>query len=177
MPGATINLTKDTGASVVGTSIAVDVWYLHGNSDATQTGIRCLLSGLSGLPTTIALEFSSLTNAAPESNNTNTGVSSSTVTTNSVTPASANNLVLAVGGWTANDYQTGPTNSFIRLTPKANGTVDIEGAYLIQSSATANSTGWGLTAAINWAAGIAVFGAPAGGPTNAQRSAGFWVLP
>jgi hypothetical protein len=105
-------------------------------------------------------EWINLKDAPAEATNTNSGVVSSTVTTGSVTPVSASNLVIAIGGWTANDYSSGPTNSFTRMTQAGGGAVFQEGAYLIQSSATAKSTGWGLTAGINWAAVIAAFGAP-----------------
>lgn len=89
-----------------------------------------------------------------------TGVASSTVTTGSVTPISAHNLIVACGGWTANDYSTGPTNSFTRGTPAGGGSVWLESAYKTQTSATAASSGWGLTAGINWASAIVSFGAP-----------------
>ncbi len=84
--------------------------------------------------------------------------------------------MVAIGAWTANDYSSGPTNSFTRLTQTGGGAVFQESAYLIQAAVTAKSTGWSLTAGINWAADIFVFGAPTTGPTNAQRSAGFWLV-
>lgn len=164
------------GPSTTVTGAKVLLYYL--NSITGGSGV-CTVSTLGATKVTVNWsEFSGLSNAGPEATNTNTGVASSTVTTNSVTPASANNLVIALGGWTANDYSSGPTNSFTRMTQICSGTTLCqEGAYLIQVSATAQSTGWSLTAGINWAASVAVFGAPSTGPTNAQRSAGFWVIP
>lgn len=105
-------------------------------------------------------EWSGLNNTPRETFNSNAGVASSTVTTNSVTPSSANNLIIACGGWTANDYSTGPTNSFTRATAAGAGSVWLESAYKLQTSATAASSGWGLTAGINWASAIASYGAP-----------------
>lgn len=104
-------------------------------------------------------EWSGLSPLTQEDQNSNSGVAGATVTTGSATPVSSGNLMIACGGWTANDYSSGPTNSFTRMTPDGTGAIWLEAAYKIQSSATAKSTGWTLTAGINWAAGIATFGA------------------
>ncbi len=111
-------------------------------------------------------EWSGLSNAAPSATNSDFGLANPTVTTGSVVPTTANNLVIGAGAWTANDYSTGPTNSFTRMTQTGGGTAWQEAAYLIQSSATSQSTGWGLSAGINWASAIAVFGAPAATNSN-----------
>ena len=170
-----VNITASATAPSTVTGVTTTFYYVH---NIVGTSTQCQVSGTNGTRVSAnCSEWSGLTNAAPEATNTNTGLANATVTTNSVTPASANNLVIAMGGWTANDYSSGPTNSFTRMTQTGGGALFQEGAYLIQSSATAQSTGWTLTAGINWAAAIAVFGAPASGPTNAQRSAGFWTFP
>lgn len=154
----------------------IQIWYIHNiPSGVTGVEVDSLDIGVNAFWTQV--EFKPLTNAAPEATNTNSALASSTVTTGSATPASATNLVVAMGGWTANNYSSGPTNSFTRLTPSGGSGTFEEAAYLSQSSATAQSTGWTLTAGINWAGAIAVFGMPASGPTNAQRSAGFFMGP
>lgn len=175
-----VSLGPDTailGPSATVAGIKVEIWYVHNGAGGSRSFEALTVSG-SGRISINASEWSGLANAAPEGTNTNTGLLSSTVTTGSATPVSAANLVVGAGAWTANDYSSGPTNSFTRLTQTGGGLAWQEGAYLIQAAATVNSTGWALTAGINWAAVIAVFGAPTtSGPTNAQRSAGFWVMP
>ncbi len=150
-----------------------EIWYIH-NIAANQTGVTIDTDNEITMVLN-ASEWSGLNNAVPEATNTNTATASTTVTTNSVTPSSAANLIIGMGGWTANDYSSGPTNSFNRMTQTGVGAIFQESGYLIQSSATANSTGWTLTAGINWAASIAAFGGPTTGPTPSQRSAGFFM--
>lgn len=150
-------LIKGPVATVAG--VTIEIWYLHNIAGGTKS-VEALNDSFSNRISVSATEWSGLTNAAPEATNTNSGVLGSTVTTGSVTPISVANLVIAGGGWTANNYSSGPTNSFTRLTPTGGGAAWQEGAYLIQTTATSKSTGWGLTAGINWAAAIAVFGAP-----------------
>lgn len=102
-------------------------------------------------------EWTLISDSLPEDGNSNEGILSSVVTTNSATPLSSNNLMIAAGAWVANDYSSGPINGFTRLTPIGGGTVWQEVAYLIQSSATMKSSGWGLSAGINWSAGMVAF--------------------
>jgi len=162
------------GTAVAGTAITNNICHKH-NIPAGVTSVT-FDSGNEVRLNVSVITISGLNNAMPDATNSNTGLASSTVTTNSVTPATASNLVVAIGAWTANDYSSGPTNSFTRLTQTGGGAVFQESAYLIQAAVTAKSTGWSLTAGINWAADIFVFGAPTTGPTNAQRSAGFWLV-
>ncbi len=132
--------------------------YAKHNVTGGETGFSLNIDD-PGRINAIFMEFSGLKNQAAESTNNNSGVASSTVTIGSVTPTSANNLIIGGGFWTVNDYSSGPTNGFTRAT-NVGGTGQFqEVAYLIQSAATANSTGWGLTAGINWEAVIAAFGA------------------
>lgn len=142
-----------------GSGVTTEIWALPNGLGGTA-GVFIDSSGTVGEIWANLTEWSGLNNAGAEATNTNSGLASSTVTTNSVTPASTRNLVIAVGGWTANDYVSGPTNSFTRMTPIGGTGTFQESAYLIQSSATARSTGWTLSAGINWAAAIAVFGGP-----------------
>lgn len=146
-------------------AVGVQIWlyYIH-NITGGETGWSIGIDD-PGRMTATFLEFSGLLNQAPESVNSNSGTLSSTVTTGSVTPSSAANLIIAGGAWTANDYSTGPTNGFTRDTAVGGGVRYIESAHLIQSSATAQSTGWGLTLGINWAAVIAAFGATGAAPS------------
>lgn len=104
-------------------------------------------------------EWSGISSATAEAVNNGTGVLSATVATGSVTPGSTRNLIIGVGAWTADDYQSGPTNGFTRMIQVGQGATTFqESAYIIQSSATAKSTGWTLSAGVNWAAAIAAFG-------------------
>lgn len=164
------------GPTVLIGGVTVFIYYLHNITGGT--GVCTGSTEFTTVGKAIWSEWSGLGNAAPEATNTNSALVNSTPTTNGVTPASTANLVIAIGGWTANNYSSGPTNSFTRMSVVGGGsTLFIDGAYLIQAAASAASTGWSLTAPINWVAAIAVFGGPTSGPTNAQRSAGFWVMP
>ncbi len=151
------------------------IWHVH-NIAGGSTGVKVTNSGANRTSFN-AEEFTGLTNAGAEATNPASGTADPNPNTGSVTPVSANNIIVAVGAWTANDYQSGPTNSFQRLTQAAGGSPFQESAYLQQSSAATNSTAWVLTVGINWGTAIAVFCAPSTGPTAAQSSAGFWVVP
>lgn len=157
-PDGEDNLTQSSSGQ--GTSIATDVWYFTNlTANADTQAIIVTQDGTTRMSVNVS-EWHGLTDAPPDDENTNSALASSTVTTNSVTPVSAHNLVIAAGGWVLNDYSSGPTNSFTRMTSVGAGTTWQESAYLIQTSTTAKSTGWSLSAGINWAAAIAVFGAP-----------------
>lgn len=152
---ALIQQTESTG-----TGIATAIWSVV--VSGAETNHKIYKAGDILRATVWFSEWSGLTESVSDADavNGNTGLASSTVTTNSVTPLSANNLIIACGGWTADDYSTGPTNSFTRATAAGGGSVWLESAYKLQTSATAASTGWTLTAGINWATAIASFGAP-----------------
>lgn len=142
-----------------GTGIATAIWVL---TNAVNTGTTVIFSMSDTTDVVINMsEWSGLNDTGAEDVNSGVGVLSSTVSTGSVTPVSTNNLVIGAGAWTADDYSTGPTNSFTRMTQVGSGATTFqESAYRIQTTATARSTGWGLTAGVNWAACAAVFGAP-----------------
>jgi hypothetical protein len=165
--------TLITDLNQTGTNTSVTILHVH-NVAGGSTGVTATTSATSRVSLN-ATEWKGLTNAASEGTNSKSALLDAAPNTLSVTPASASNVAIAVGGWTADDYSAGPTNGFSRLTPTGGGLEFQEGAYIQQSTATAQSTGWTLTAGINWAAGIAVFGTAINGPTNAQRSAGFWI--
>lgn len=146
------------GITKNGTLIRTAIWYIH-NITSAHTQIVVTGSAANRLSFN-ASEWSGLTNAAPEATNSAATAANANPATGSVSPASANNLVIASGAWTLDDYSTGPTNGFTRLDQTGGSVAWLESAYLIQSSATAAGTDWTLTAGINWAAAIAVFGAP-----------------
>lgn len=166
--GAADSITSITGGGVTwskalrkaGSSTSAEIWYGHGSSGSGTT-ITLNRSGRSPGPMCANVsEWSGLNNAAPEATNNNSDVANAIVTTNSVTPSSTNALVVGNAVWTLNDYSTGPTNSFTRMTQTNITGAFIEEGYQIESSAIAYSTGWTLTAGIAWAATIAAFGAP-----------------
>lgn len=155
--GGTASLVQQVVAS--GTGVATAIWSAT-NVTGGATDVNITLLDTTDVVVNMS-EWSGLSNAGAEAVNNDAAVLSSTVATGSVTPASTRNLIIAVGAWTADDYSSGPTNSFTRMTQVGSGATTFqESAYRIQTSATARSTGWGLSAGVNWAAAIAAFGAP-----------------
>jgi len=153
-------LTLAISKTVAG--LTVEVWFLS-NILAEDTAGITVETDISDRVSVQLSEWSGLNSAAPEATNSASGLLDASPATGSVTPTSANALIIGAGGWTANDYSTGPTNSFTRLTQTGGGAAWQEAAYQIESAVAARSTGWGLTAGVNWAAVIAAFGAPAAG--------------
>lgn len=141
-------------ASSTVAGVTTDIWYALGIIGGDPTTQAATVGGtrLSGSLS----EWSGLANEIPV-RTTNGAVASTTVDTIAVTPGAASNLVIAIGGWTANNYSSGPTNSFIRMTQTGGGAAWQEEAYKIQSAATDASTGWTLTLPINWTTVIAAF--------------------
>jgi hypothetical protein len=175
MDGGGAETMTQAGTVASATLTKLSIFYVHAVAGG-ETGFT-VTYGSTNRTAVNGQEWTGLTNATPEAFNKGTAVADANPATGSVTPVSANNLLIGCGNWTLNDYSTGPTNGFTRLTPDGNTAAFLESAYLVQSSATTNSTGWTLSAGINWAAGIAVFGAPTTGPTSAQSAAGFWAIP
>lgn len=146
-------LTQQTMS--MGTGIATEIWTSI--ALATSPDINAHTGDITDLIVNIS-EWSGISSATAEAVNSGTGVLSATVATGSVTPVATSNLIIGAGGWTANDYLSGPTNSFTRMTQVGQGATTFqESAYIIQSTTTTKSTGWSLTAGINWAAAIATF--------------------
>lgn len=163
-PNCGVPLTQAISKSVSG--VVVEIWYLHNSAGsafaffAGANATRCSFQ---------VSEWTGLANAAPDATNSASALVNASPATGSVTPASAAALVLGAGGWTADNYSSGPTNSFTRLTRTGGGAAWQEAGYQIESAVAAYSTGWALTAGINWAAVIAAFGASAafgGGAKN-----------
>lgn len=152
--GGTLNL--EVLSSGAGVDVAILALTGTGAVGGGETALTFSLD-LARRASVVVFEVSGLASGSAESILDNTGLASDTVTIGPVTPVSTKNLVVAMGGWTANNYQSGPTDGFTRLTPTGGGAAFQEAAYLAQSGATAKSTGWTITAA-NWAACIAVFG-------------------
>lgn len=168
--------TFTSAANVAGTSILAAIWYGHA-SDGSSAAITINTAAAFARMGVVVLEVSGLANAGPEATNTGSALADANPSTGSATPSSASSIVVAVGAWIGNDYSSGPTNSFTRTNVPTNSTTEAtEGAYQIESSAAAYSTGWTLTTGVNWATAIAAFGATSG-PTPAQRSAGFFMPP
>ena len=140
-----------------GTLARAGILYLH-NHDGLDANVLYTTNS-STKAVLILTEWAGLLNAAPEATNSASALADANPAPGSVTPSSAHSLVVAVGGWTADNYLSGPTNSFVRQTPGAASNVALEGAYQIESVAAAYLTDWALTVGINWAASIAVFGA------------------
>lgn len=147
------------GAQALGTDEVTEIWYATGVAGIT----RITVSGASGAISANVSEWSGL-NANPEDAEIANGNASTTITSPTATPISANNVVIAVGGYNfaSNVYTAGPTNGFTRMTTTGANSIFQETAYKIQTSATAQSTAWTLEShsSSNWASSIAVFGAP-----------------
>lgn len=168
--GGGVTWTKDVGAVDVSTGSNGDsIWHGH-NSSGSGTAVTVTASGRGSTSCSANIsEWSGLTNANAEATNSNASGGNATVTTNSVTNISANALIIAGSSWLANDYSSGPTNSFTRMTNSDNGGVTFhEAAYQIENSIASYSTGWTLTAGLAWTAVIAVFGAPGGAAVNSD---------
>lgn len=139
-----------------GTGIATEIWSVI-TTMAAQLDVALTTANGTDLVVNMS-EWSGVSTAIAEAVNTGTGVLSATVATSSVTPVAASNLIIGAGGWTANDYLSGPTNGFTRMTQVGQGATTFqESGYIIQLAATTKSIGWSLTAGINWAAVIAEF--------------------
>lgn len=146
------------------TNRGVDIWYGH-NSSGSGTAITISLSsGIVSAPSANISEWSGLNNAAPNSTNTNTGASDTVLTSNSVSPPAPIGLVIATFATVSGVYDSGPTNSFTRLT-QASATTALDSAYQIEASTGTYSTGFAYTIATAWGAAIASFAAS--GPSSA----------
>lgn len=139
------------------TGILSEIWYVH-NLAGGETAVRVTVTG-SGRMTGNATEWTGLKNAAPEAHNQATGSSSSPATP-SVSPTSANNLIIALGGWAvASGFSSGPLNGFTELTNGTNFVLSQGPAYIAQGSVSSKSTGWTIVSSAAWGAAIAAFGA------------------
>lgn len=138
-----------------GTGSASEIWSVMAVSAGTDVHVNT--ADTTDLVINMS-EWRGISSATAEAVNNNIG-NGATVTTLSVTPVSAQNLIVASGVWDLDVYLSGPTNGFSALLKVGvNSDVFQESAYLLQSSATSKSTGWGLSATRDWAAAVAAFG-------------------
>lgn len=156
---AHLNLTR-AGNSVTNDGVRTEIWYAHdiaGGADCKEILVSLNNPGGTELKVLLnAQEWSGLRNAAPAFTNHNTGTSSSP-SSNPAAPGSARALLIAVAAWNADAYDSGPTNSFTRLTQTGAGAVFMESAYRVVSVVSTYQTGWGLSESLDWAAAIAAF--------------------
>ena len=153
--GVSTSLTLASTSTVAG--VVTEIWYAHvvGASHTAASfvgveGTRCSFN---------VSEWSGLVNEAPERPSDSSALASSTVTAGTDPPSSTSNVVIAAAAWTADNYSSGPTEGYTRMTQTGGGAVFQEGAYLIQATNAEGFTQWTLTAPINWATASAIFGA------------------
>lgn len=150
--------TLSLAARSAGSGVISEIYYLFFGGVENPT----LLSFSADLPVRASVnvqEWHGLLDAAPDDTDTNSATASTTVTTNSVTPATAHSLTVATYASVLNSFASGPINSYTALTATGGTGAFQREAYLVQSSASATSTGWTISID-NWAACIAVFRAP-----------------
>lgn len=153
--GGAAVLTQGPVSSAGG--LKIEQWYMEQTDFGGETGVTYTLN--SAVRANIhASVWDYLLYAAPEATGTGSAAASAAITTASITPVSLSNLVIEAAAFAANDYASGPTNDFIRLTPIGGGAVWQEVAYKIQSRAIAQSTVYALTAAVNSVSIIGAYG-------------------
>ncbi len=150
-----------------------EIWFGH-NSSGSGTAITVTYGGKGsfGTGSINITEWQGLNNALADATNGGAGTLDANPHTGSVSTAFENSLLIATGSWTANDYSSGPTNSFTRRTSFNDGVNFAEAASRIVAALGSYSTAWVLSAGINWDATIAAFGAPA---PSFQADAGFFM--
>ena len=159
--GSVDNLSADI-QETSGTGIGVDIWSNTNVTGGTLTVVIHANTGATRITANVS-EWSNI-GSGIENSKSASGLASTTVVTDDgshhTTPSSARNVVIACGAWTANNYSSGPTDSFTRMTAAGTGAVRQETAYKIQTTATAANPSWTLTSGINWAGASAAYGAP-----------------
>lgn len=160
-------------------AIVVGIWYLHditaGLGNVGGVPWPRAYSGADNVLVANLSEWFNLENQAPTVTGGQGGTSSGIVVTDSITPTDAQSIIIAAGGWGGggaddfNGYQSGPANSFTRMTdigvstdfspsafPEPNATY-LESAYLLTSDLGNYLTRWNLMFDLNWATAIAAF--------------------
>lgn len=131
-------------------------WIGGGSIDGGETGVTFTLD--TAVPVAVnASEWHGLADAGPEATDVQAG-SSDTPNTGLLGPSSTNNLCIASYATVADNYQSGPTDGWTRLTPANVTGIFLETAYLIQTTADATSTSWGLDSSVDWSSIGCVFG-------------------
>lgn len=129
-------------------------YYIHGLSG--ETGVTFQLD--TAVPVAVnASEWYGLAAAGPEDTDTETGAPDNLAFAN-VTPISLNNLCIASYATVGNNYASGPTNSWVRMTPANVAGIFLETAYKIQTSAAPADTSWGLNDTVDWSSIGCIFG-------------------
>lgn len=133
-----------------GSHVPTEIWAAI--SDGTTT-VTIAFAANTGETVGDVAEFNLPTTAAIKDQvATTNGVSSTTIgPTSSITPTTANQLVVAAAGVAAGGlYSTGPSNSFVGLTRKVGAVIAIFPGYLSQGAAAAITTQWTTSVASTW---------------------------
>lgn len=143
------------GPAVSGGGLTIQHWFMQQTDLGGETAVTFTLN--SAVRANIhAGVFDALLYAAIEASDSSTDTIA-TITSDTITPTSDSNLVFVSTAFAANDYSSGPTNDFTRMTPVGGGGVWQEVAYKIQSRDDDQYTVWTLTGAVNSATVISVF--------------------
>lgn len=124
-----------------GGTLNIELWYRY--LDGTESDNNCTYTTDSAVRANLcAMEFSGIPYTSPESTeDANRGTSDTLVmVTSGLAPTSANNIIIAVGGYAdaSNQYSSGPTNGFTRLTAVGGASIRQETIYLIRSASNAS---------------------------------------
>lgn len=151
----TVGGTNDELAQGVANPSDNNIWmynYWIGSLSHGETGVTFTLD--TAVPVAVnASEWHGLADAGPSA----TGVNSASDTTPSATGSTpaANALSIASYATVGNNYQSGPTGGWTRMTPANVTGIFLESAYVI---GTGSSPTWTLDSAVDWSTIAATFG-------------------
>lgn len=137
-----------------GSNLFIELWHRY--LDGTESDNNCTYTTDSAVRANLcAMEFSGIPNVAPEDyEDARRGPSDTlAMVTSALAPTSANNIIIAVGGYAdaSNQYSSGPTNGFTQLTAVGGATIRQETIYLIRSASNASiSSDIVLTGSYSW---------------------------
>lgn len=178
-----VNIVLTKAVSYLDTSrnvIQLSLWYKHNiNASANDQNFYVCTDADAGNISAIGLEVSGLSNVVPSSYDSVTDTSSTHCNGPTVTPSTLGNMVFAFASWAGNYRVSGPTG-LTRVAGTGQSNSFIDSGYIIQSTMAPVSTTWAHSGDNLCATMAAVFAAPDPpppvGPTNAQRSAGFFGM-
>jgi hypothetical protein len=149
--GGTWSLAK---ASPGGNYFA-EIWICPNASAVTDVTITFNAAG--GPEMATLAEFSGLETSPLDTTNNNWdgGAGSTTPTTGSATPTTADNVAVGMVGAGAG-LSAGPSGGFTGLDVASSGTIRCHSAYKIQTAATAAEAGWTLAESAGWDAAIII---------------------
>ncbi len=134
---------------------SLQIWVIHGVTGG-ETGLTFTSTAAVPVVANVS-EWSGLANAGAEATNSTTGVSASPAI--AVTPTSASNLCIAAYSTPTDDYASGPTGGFTRMTSASITGVFMETAYKIQAVVAVGAAEWSIdNPATNWTVVAAAFG-------------------